>query len=584
MNKIKHLFSIAVLLTASLVSCDESFLETEPYDKLVPQNFFQTEKDLELYANSFYQRQLPTGQAVATDDGLAEFTSKNISPAYIAGAYGPVNEGAWNWTNLRNINYFLEKANHPAIPEEARKHYIGVAKFFRAYFYYDMVKTYGDVPWYGKTLSIDDPDLYKPRDPRSLVMDSVLNDLNYAVTNIRNTKDNSSSTVTRQVALAFKSRVCLFEGTFRKYHTELGLTSSADKFLEEAADAAKKVMDDATYSLYNTGKPKSDYRALFISESPVNTEVMWAVVYNKSMNRLHDISWRFNSTTLGSRWGLNKQFINTYLMTDGTRFTDQTNYDQIEFVNEMANRDMRLSQTIRTPGYKTNDGAAAPPSFTYTYTGYHILKFSLDDKTLFTNSNSYNSITLIRFGEVLLNYAEAMAELGQFNSAIWAQTIGPLRERAGVATAEPVNADPYLQSVYFPEISDKYLLEIRRERGIELCYEGLRYADLLRWKKGRLVEMPWKGIYVPALGESMDLDGNGTKDVAFVTTVPATKESGVVYVTIDNNTYALTETTKGHVIWQAKEARNFDDKKYLHPISTNDRVLNPNLGQNPGWE
>ncbi len=255
LNKIMIPAFAGLFAVASLGSCKKDFLEKKPLDKLVPDNFFKTKEDLELYTTSFYQRMLPTGLAIVQDDEMGEYTSKNQSPTFIAGSYSPVNEGAWNWTNLRNINYFLEKFDNPAIPQEARDHYEGIARFFRAYFYFDKVQTYGDVPWYGKTLSTEDPDLYKKRDPRALVMDSVLADLNFAATHIYDTKDASSSTVTRQVALAFKSRVCLFEGTFRKYHTELNLAGTADKWLTEAADAAKKVIDSKKYKLYSTGNP-----------------------------------------------------------------------------------------------------------------------------------------------------------------------------------------------------------------------------------------------------------------------------------------------------------------------------------------
>lgn len=198
-------------------------------------------------------------------------------------------------------------------------------------------------------------------------------------------------------------------------------------------------------------------------------------------------------------------------------------------------------------------------------------------------TESYNSIPMMRYAEVLLNYAEAKAELNQMNESIWNETIALLRMRANVDPSSPVDADPYLQEVYFPEIADKYLLEIRRERGIELVYEGLRYADLLRWKKGKLLEMQWKGIYVPAKNTPMDLDGNGTPDVAFVDKVPTDKIAGVIYYIIDGVSSRLTETDKGHVTWRDDEERIFDDKKYYHPISNTDLVLNPDLGQNPGW-
>ncbi|WP_026953566.1 RagB/SusD family nutrient uptake outer membrane protein [Algoriphagus vanfongensis] len=573
---------IQILVAITFTSCDD-FLETEPMDKLVPNTFFQTEKDLELYTNSFYQRMIPGGLEVVQSDELGEFTSKNQSPTFIAGNYSSVNEGAWSWTDLRNINYFLENYDNEVIPEEARNHYAGIARFFRAWFYFEKVKRYGDVPWYDKTLATDDEDLYKARDPREMVMDNVMADLNFAVENIRDRKDNSASMITRQVALAFKSRVALFEGTYRKYHTELGLSGSSE-LLREAASAARIVMDANQYSLYNTGAPESDYRTLFISENPISQEVMLAVVYNNALRRWHNITWKFNSATYGARWGLNKQFINTYLMTDGSRFTDQPGFDEKVFVEEMADRDPRLAQTVRSLGYTRSDGSAAPPNFGYTYTGYHILKFSLDDKRYDGISEAYNSISLIRYAEVLLNYAEAKAELGEFDESVWMETIAPLRERAGVDSSIPMEADTYLQEVYFPELSDRYLLEIRRERGIELCYEGLRYDDLMRWRKGELVEMSWKGIYVPALDTPMDLDGNGTPDVSFVQTVPATKEPGVIYFVIDGNASQLSEGTKGHLIWRDDENREFPDKKYLHPISNTDIVLNPNLEQNPGWD
>ncbi|HBB01526.1 MAG: carbohydrate-binding protein SusD [Bacteroidetes bacterium GWD2_45_23] len=580
----KIIFNLVTILTVVYLSSCEDFLTSEPIDKLVPGTFFQTEKDLALFSNSFYQRGIPDGLSVVQADEMADYTSKIQSPKFIAGAYDSGDVGSWNWSDLRNINYFLANFNNEAIPQEARNHYEGVARFWRAYFYYEKVKRYGDVPWYSKPLSTEDEDLYKPRDPRSMVMDSVLADLNFAAENIRDTKDNSSSLITRQVALAFKSRVSLFEGTFRKYHPEFNLQASANKFLEVAADAARKIMVSGKYAIYNTGNPDKDYRTLFISENPVNTEVMLAVVYNNALRRWHNITWKFNSATYGSRWGLNKQFVNTYLMTDGTRFTDKSGYDEILFVDEMENRDSRLAQTIRSLGYRRSDGSPAPPNFGYTYTGYHLLKFSLDDKSLDGTSEAYNSITLIRYGEVLLNYAEAMAELGRFDESIWNQTIAILRRRAGVNALPPVEADPYMQAVYFPAISDKYLLEIRRERGIELCYEGLRYDDLLRWKRGDLLEMSWKGIYVPGLDIPMDLDGNGTPDVSFVLKSPQTATPGVFYFVIDNKASRLSEGVKGNILWREDETRVFDEKKYLYPISENDIILNPALTQNPGWK
>lgn len=579
--KLRNLILI-VCTSIGMSSCAD-FLDKEPFDKLVPTSFFNTEADLLLYTNSFYQDFTPSALSIVQADEMGDFTSKNNSPTFISGNYSSVDQAKWNWTNLRNVNYFLENYNNENIPLEARNHHAGIARFFRAYFYFNMVKTYGDVPYYSKTMSTDDPDLYKGRDDRTLVMDSVLADLNFAIEHIRSNKDNTSSTITKWIALGLKSRVCLFEGTFRKYHSHLGLTSSASFWLEESAKAAKEIMGAGQYALYNTGNPNIDYRNLFISENPVAGEVMWANVYNNALKRWHEVTWKFNSATYGSRWGLNKQFVNTYLNKDGSRFTDSPNFDQLSFVQEMLERDPRLAQTIRSLGYKRSDGSAAPPNFGYTFTGYHILKFSLDDKRLDGVTESYNSISMMRYAEILLNYAEAKSELGEMNSEVWAQTIGALRARAGINSQEPQGPDSYLQSVYFPEISDKYLLEVRRERGVELVYEGFRYDDLLRWRKGKLLEMDWKGIYVPALNTEMDLDGNGTPDVSFVKSIPAQTRPNVTYVIIDGNASKLSNGENGHIIWRGNENREFTDNKYLRPISNADIVDNPNLVQNPGW-
>lgn len=151
------------------------------------------------------------------------------------------------------------------------------------------------------------------------------------------------------------------------------------------------------------------------------------------------------------------------------------------FPEEVSGRDKRLQQTIRTPNYtRVNTGTVvpAPPAFSYSYTGYQPIKWSLDDVAIDGGNNNTNAVSVFRYAEILLNYAEAKAELGSFTSEDWAITIGALRGRAGITgglTALPTTIDPYLQNTYFPEISDPVLMEIRRERGIELAIEGFRF-------------------------------------------------------------------------------------------------------------
>ena len=264
----KHILLVFLVMLVALSSCSK-FLDKAPLDKLTPDQAFSNENNLKLYVNSFYAQMLPDGPTIYKGDVMADITVPNSVPTYISGKLSSQDATGWSCGNLRNVNYFLEHYNNPVIPIKVRNHYAGIARFFRALFYYQMVKQFGDVPWYNKTLKVDDPDIYKPRDSRLAVMDSVLSDLNFACNNIYDTKDNSCTQVTKWVALAYKSRICLFEGTFRKYHTEYAL-SGADKWLLESSNAAELLIKSAQYKLQNTGNPDKDYRSLFISENPVS--------------------------------------------------------------------------------------------------------------------------------------------------------------------------------------------------------------------------------------------------------------------------------------------------------------------------
>ena len=157
-------------------------------------------------------------------DAMADYLAVKEIPTFLQTAFAPTNSSGWDWGDLRNINYFLQYNVDPKVPADVRKNYNGIAKFFRAYFYFEKVKRFGDVPWINKPLDVSDTSiLYGPRDPRTLVMDSVLADINYACANITSTSDATRSLITKYVAYALKSRICLFEGTYRKYHTELSL-------------------------------------------------------------------------------------------------------------------------------------------------------------------------------------------------------------------------------------------------------------------------------------------------------------------------------------------------------------------------
>ncbi len=588
--KLKYI--ILLLATTIFVSCD---LEELPEATTTKGPIFGSESGLILYTNSFYN--IINGKNLHRADAMSDYQARKDSPAFITeGNFSANNSSGWSWTDLRNINYFIENCNDPKVPVAIRKNYLGIAKFFRAYFYFDKVKRFGDVPWINKPLDVSDTDLLtKGRDSRVMVMDSVLADLDYACQTITSTSDGTRSLVTKYVAYALKSRVALHEGTFRKYHSGLGLQASSAGLLNQAAVAAKKVIDEGGYKLYDGAGTDKSYRQLFINPAPIATEVMMSAVCDLALNNLNDGNWYWTSGTYGDKASFIRTFINTYLNVDGTPYTNNVAYKTMLFKDEVKNRDKRLQQTIRVGDYKRISNGAlvpAPPLFSYTFTGYMPIKWALDDMYYDTRDLNINSVSIFRLGEVLLNYAEAKAELGTLTNADWALSVGALRKRAGITgglTTLPTVVDNYLKTNYFPDINDPILLEVRRERGIELCLEGFRFDDIVRWKRGELMQMEWNGMYVPSLNTPMDLNEDGILDVAFYKTTAPTKVSGVTYVEVTPliagkpNSQLLAGDTSGELTWLNNIPRKWLDKNYYYPIPTGDIITNPNLKQNPGW-
>lgn len=587
-------FRIAAIgaLCVLTASCD---LEQSPVSATNQKSVFSSEAGLQLYVNSFTNT-WPSVNAVYVGDDVSDYLAVRGVSTYLLPTFTPNNQGGWSWTALRNVNYFIENNVDPAVAEPTRNHYMGLARFARALFYYDKVKTYGAVPWIDKPIAINDSAaLFAARDPRELVMGHVLEDLNFAIANIRTVSSASRTEVTQDVARAFKSRIALFEGTFRKYHSAglaSGLGSTANMWLTEAAQAAQQVVDGGRQSLNMTSGGLGAYRSLFSSEVAPTNETMLMYPMDVNLAVRHEANWRYTSATTGVGASFTRDFINTYLMADGTPFTDRAGYDTLSFMTETKGRDPRLQQTIRMGDFKRlNAGAlvASPPAFTVTLTGYQPIKWTIDDIGLDAGANNTNDIPIIRYGEVLLNLAEAKAELGSLTDGDWQKTVGALRTRAGITgglSQRPTRVDPYLQSVYFPGISDATILEVRRERGIELALEGLRWDDLMRWKRGELMARPWRGMYAVS-GKYYDLNEDGVQDVYFHTgTMPSPTVAGVNYHNIsagNSSQRSLQNGTTGLLQWQINITRVWNDKLYLRPIAASDLVVNSKLGQNPGW-
>jgi hypothetical protein len=586
----KNIFIIGLLSLIIFQGCTK-VLDQKPLSQISPDKAFNSENELQLYVNSFYNDMLPNaadennGFTSLYNEGSDNIVRDSYSDLLTGNRTVPISGGGWSWGDLRNVNYFLQNYKIGGLRSSVTNKYVGVAKFFRAYFYFSMVSRFGDVPWYSAPIESNDVSmLTTPRTPRTVVMDSVMHDIDFAINNLGTSKDVSQ--ITKLTALALKSRICLFEGTFRKYHTEFALPNAAE-FLQQAADASQQLMKSGSYKIYKS-TPNIAYRDLFSSYTPVTDEVILARQYSPSLNVFHNVNYYTNVSSFG-RPGMEKKLVDSYLMKDGSRFTSQIDYATMTFFKEMQNRDPRLYQTIRTPGYQRIGGTInLVPIFTSATTGYQMTKFvtgTSDDGY----NKSYTPLPIFRYAEVLLNYAEAKAELGTLSQADVDISIKLLRDRVGMPNlnlADAINhPDPYLAQQYINVNGANLgaILEVRRERRIELVMEGFRWNDLMRWKEGHLLALPFKGQYFPGAG-NFDLDGDGKTDLMIYTGTKPTG-SGVQFLKLGNDIILEKGESGGNIIVNSNIPKIFNEARdYLYPIPVQDLQLNTNLKQNPGWQ
>ena len=584
--------AFAILLAAG---CNDEFLERYPLDRISNETFWNTENDLAVYNNSLYHLAAVDDNNVPImmghDDGfeslkygiwyIDEFTD-NIAPRHSrhtqyqqvrAGKHNVPSssggDGQWfgykGWNFVRAINVGLDNYDKAQVDQAVKNKYIGEARLFRGWFYADKVSKFGDAPWVDTELNVDSEELYATRTPREEVMANVLEDLNFATQHIPDDWGDGGAPgrMNRWAALLVKSRVCLFEGTWRKYHGG----SNADMWLQEAAAAAKEIMDNGPYVLYNTGDPDNDYNTIHQITADLTgvPEVMYWRRYELGIFTNHVQSYH-----RGYNGGATKSMVEDYLCTDGLPITLSPLYQgdaQIEDVFE--NRDPRLRQTILHPddvlkyGYGNFDTRPYPrlrgmEGGQTIETGYHIIKV-FDPVTSYATYNTSNTPAItLRFGEVLLNYAEAKAELGTLTQEDLDASINLLRDRVGMPRMDISNipVDPR----YTDDGVSPLIVEIRRERRVELFMEGFRYDDLRRWKQGKKLEIPSYGI---------------RWDEAAIARYP---KANVVSSTVDGVPYV--DIYKG-TDWENPVFN--ESKHYLWPIPLADLAQNPNIRQNPGW-
>ena len=560
----KNIFLIlATVFTIS--ACD---LNKTPLAALSPDSYFSTANEMDAFANNFYPDLPGTSVYEEESDMIIKMGLTNE----MRGARTvPGSGGGWSWTALRKYNTLIDFSGN-CKDDNVRNEYVAVARFFRAYFYFDKVKRFGDVPWYDTQLGSADEALYKPRDSRELVMAHVVEDLDFAIEHLPT--QHSLYKVTKWTAMALKTRACLFEGTFRKYHNISFPEHSWQWYLEQAAQAGEEFIATSGYSIYKGSD--QPYRDLFASTNAIGTEVILARDYDATLNIKHNGTYY----TLGNYGnpGMTRKMFCTYLMADGTRFTDKEGWQTMSFVDETKNRDPRLGQSIRIPGYKRIAATQTePPSLADSETGYQPTKYMQGvDLGVDLYGASYNDLPLFRFADILLMKAEALARLDRL-----------LLDKINLAEAN-AKPDPYLQAAEtgYPNVTGPnagVILEIRRERTVELFDENFRYYDIIRWKNGQAFKHQNLGLYFPGPGK-YDLDGDGVIDHAIYTdTKPTDIPSTAITRKIGTDIF-LTNGTSGYVLTNPTDPGSWNENRdYYYPIPTDELSLNENLVQNPGW-
>ncbi len=596
----KYILSLSLLFIVG--ACNDDFLDRFPETEIGKENFFNTEEDLAMYINNLYD--FPGVGIYISDrgtDNAATTGNLEIKTMMVSEANSSTINQGWEWERLRTINFFLENFGGANLPQARLDHFEGLARFFRARFYVEKVKRFSDVPWYDEVIDSDEEDLlFKGRDSREFVVERIMEDFEFAAGHVED--DSRAGAVDNWVVKAYFARFALHEGTFRKYHPELNLTGTANGFLQKARDLAQDIMNNGGFSIYSTGNLMEDYRSLFVETSlEGNPEIILAAYAEDQLLNSGWWEYMFGNYEVCPV----KDLLQSYLMEDGSYYTSQPAYETNLFVEEFENRDPRVYQTYAYPGWVNNNtntysqgGGIYVQQLAKNFSGYHQIKgFVNNPDQAYQNSVD---VPVIRYPEILLIYAEAKAELGELTQADLDMTVNAIRDRVGMphlSMNPPV--DPVQQARY-PNIQSATsqwasLLEIRRERRVELALEGYRFDDLMRWDAGEILEEEPMGIYFPSLGK-FDLTGDDIPDVYLIPaseSIPGDKETNelgdqLVYyrsgVPGEDAGIFLENGDSGKLITVIERGTFEAPKYYYRPIPQTDVTVNPNLEQILGWD
>jgi hypothetical protein len=593
---------LVLTILLGLTGC-EDYLDRKNLDSFDDANFWVNEGNLRLYTMGNYAgySSIRPGYFYGYGTGFAYGNCFVFGPwadEYSSSAIWTQNTATsgngWDFTWVRRHNLMIDRVQKMTLSDEAKNHWLGVARFFRAMEYSKLAASFGDIPWYDSEIFPGENEIiYKDRDPVEFVAGKIAEDFEFAAANVR--ENDGALQVNRSVVLAYMSRHLLYFGTFLKYH-DID-QQVATTMLEKAKWAADQIILSGKFQVAD------DYRGLFTSEDlSTNKEVIFYRQYSDAKATHSLVSYNNQEAQTGTTL----RMVNSFLCTDGLPIKQSPVYDYasdngIRYPeDQFVNRDPRML-AILVDSIRINQAHSA-----YSTTGYLSLKF------LPVNSNSvdaaYNSSTnttdapVMRYGEVLLNYAEAAAELGQFTQADADKSINLLRNRSikknGVGDPLPklpamtVSGTSVLAGSTEIDDPDRdpsvnpLIWEIRRERGVELLGEGFRKSDLTRWKKYEYLKTVedasgptelGKGALVNLMDFPADMRKKVTTAVHFWLPVPGDSTKCFIHNLYDANMRRD---------WQP--GNSYYERQYLNSVPKDQIKLYTDMGytltQNPGWE
>ena len=584
-----NILSAGLLLATavSFSSCDD-FLTRDPQDTVtdVP-SFWNNEENLRTSFLDYYTYFFPgyrSGWNRAdnfAETNVADWTDDNAQEvATLFTKVAPTTDADnWDFEKIRNMNLLLSRIQSSSLGEEAKNHWSGVARLFRAMEYAKLVQKFGDVPYYDAVVgSTDNEQLYRARDPRTTVMDKVNEDLAFACANIRVNDGTKGLTVNRAVAQGFASRIMLFEGTWQKYHANN--TAKAAEYLKAAKDYAATLMQTNAYSI------APSYKSLTTSEDLAgNPEIIMYRSYVENVVMHSLMSFQNTEHEMSSP---SRSFIDAFLTKNGLPIhqAGNTDYKGKEYAKEIQNRDPRLADNIDEESGLRLNGVAAVYAASGYYANRYVNKDLINKPGGMSNTNTTDA-PVMKLNEVMLNYIEAAAELadlGQYTltQADFDKTINAIRDRQSTQMPHLTLAGNALK-VNGVEINDPdrdatvkpIIWEIRRERRVELAYEGLRFNDLRRWGKLEYADMTKnKKLNMGAWINKADYPENAEA----LAKITLCDENGKIVTGNEGYIMPITEVAKMRVM---------ADKDYLYPIPVDQITMYENHGfkltQNPGW-